>query len=216
MRNTSSELGPYAIVIVDYGMGNLRSIQAKIAMLKIDATISSDREVVLGARKLILPGVGHFGTGMKNLTERRLIAPLETKVLGEKTPVLGICLGMQLFGQRSDEGDTAGLRWLDAQAVRFQFAGDQRLRVPHVGWNTLHPTAAGSLLLQGVPADAAFYFSHSYCVTAADASIVAATTTYGADFVSMVRKGNLYGTQFHPEKSRASGLRIIENFLRDA
>jgi glutamine amidotransferase len=202
------------IVIVDFGMGNLRSLQSKLKMIKVESLVSSNPTEIEQASKLILPGVGHFAKGMQNLEERGLIPVLNRQVLEKKIPVLGICLGMQLLGLSSEEGDAKGLGWVDTKVIRFHFE-NPKIRVPHVGWNMLSPKKE-SVLFKGVPVDKKpFYFTHSYHAISGDDSIVGATTDYGYPFVSVVEKENIYGTQFHPEKSRFYGLHMIENFVRE-
>lgn len=200
-------------VIVDYGMGNLRSIQHKLKRAEISAAISSSAREVEAADLLILPGVGHFAQGMRNLKESGLLDVLHRRVVEEKTPVLGICLGMQLFTRHSEEGDVEGLGWINATTRRFRFDGFSPCpRVPHVGWNTVKP-AQESALFEGVAPGQRFYFVHSYYVCCDDAADVLGTTLYGYEFASCVHRGNIFGTQFHPEKSHREGMRIISNFV---
>lgn len=201
------------LVIIDYGMGNLRSIQFKLHKIGIQSVITASPDDVARAGQLILPGVGHFASGMNNLHKRGLLPVLVHQVLENKTPILGICLGMQLFTKTSQEGgNVSGLGWLDAETLRFDLAQEQ-LRVPHVGWNTIVSTRADPLL-SGVVPEQRFYFTHSYYVHCASQSDVLATTRYGVDFVSVIRKDNIFGVQFHPEKSHRQGVEIIGNFVR--
>lgn len=199
------------IVIVDYGVGNLKSILTKFRRLEIAAAISSDPEEIAAAEKLMLPGVGHFGAGMDYLKRSGLVPTLARKVLEEKTPILGICLGMQLFARHSEEGDAEGLGWIDADVRRF--SASLGLQVPHVGWNTLS-IRKSSPILEGLDAGARFYFTHSYHMCCNDAADVLAVTRYGEDFVSVVQRENIFGTQFHPEKSHGYGIRLVQNFAR--
>jgi len=200
------------ICIVDYGMGNLGSIANMLKKAGAEATISSDPATIEKAEKLILPGVGAFDNGMKNLAERDLISLLNAQVLQRKKPILGLCLGMQLFTKRSEEGRMPGLSWIDAQANRFRFDGaNSQLRVPHMGWNSLdvcqpHP------LLTSVDASYRFYFAHSYYVSCTDNSKILAKTHYGLDFPSVISQGNIVGAQFHPEKSHRFGMVLLKNF----
>lgn len=200
------------IVIVDYGIGNLGSIANMFKKVGVAATISAVPSVIERADKLILPGVGAFEMGMRNLAERGLVPLLNTKVLQAKTPILGLCLGLQLFTRRSEEGVLPGLGWLDAETVRFKFdAGQSQLKIPHMGWNTLavcqpHP------LIEGLVTDSRFYFVHSYHVVCANQYEVLAQTQYGYDFPSAVVKENIMGVQFHPEKSHKFGMRLLKNF----
>jgi len=200
------------IVIVDYGMGNLRSVENKLQRMGLEVRVSAEPRVVGEAQKLILPGVGSFAEGMRRLGERGLIEALNRKVLEKKTPVLGICLGMQLMSAHSEEGDVEGLGWIGARTRRLRPKnGPEELPVPHVGWSRLRVIRPDPLL-DGLDAEAAFYFTHSYHVVCEDGSDVLAVTRYGADFTSVIRKGHIMGTQFHPEKSRSGGMRIIQNF----
>ena len=156
------------IVIVDYGMGNLRSILTKLQRFDIDAKISADSGDIMAADRLILPGVGHFAAAMDNLNRRGLIPVLNEKVVDEKTPILGICLGHQLFSKWSEEGDVAGLGWVDAQTIKFNFNGNgDGLKIPHMGWNTIRiekPTP----ILEGIEDGSRYYFVHSYHVRCND------------------------------------------------
>jgi len=201
------------IVIVDYQMGNVRSVLKAFERLEIDAVISSKIEDINSAEKLILPGVGHFKKGMENLYKLNLAPILKEKVLGQKTPILGICLGMQLFARESEEGDCAGLGWIDAKAVKFNFGKNSRFRAPHIGWNSMN-LMRESPVLEGVAIDDLFYFVHSYYVICKHDVDVVATTEYGETFSSLIQKENIYGVQFHPEKSHKNGLRILDNFSR--
>lgn len=201
------------IVIIDYGLGNLGSIANMLKKLGIKATISSDPAVIETASKLILPGVGAFDNGIRNLSARGLIPLLNAKVLEEKTPVLGLCLGMQLMTQRSDEGVLPGLGWLEAETIRLSFDENQHnLRVPHMGWNRVYPVRPNPLFDQ-VDGILRFYFAHSYHVVCKDRSDVLATTTYGHELTAAVMKDNIIGVQFHPEKSHKFGLQLFKNFV---
>jgi imidazole glycerol-phosphate synthase subunit HisH len=191
------------IVIVDYGMGNLRSVEKAFRRLGRDAIVSSDPAAISAADRLVLPGVGHFARGMENL--RPLVPILEERVLRARVPLLGICLGLQLLTRRSEEGDCAGLGWLDAETVRLRGS----LKVPHFGWNTVDRVATAGLVGEGT----SFYFAHSYHLAGCPPADVAGWTSYGVEFPSVIRKGNLVGTQFHPEKSHRRGLAFLESFL---
>lgn len=202
------------LVIVDFGMGNLRSIQHKLEKNRVKAEISSDPKIIEIAKKIILPGVGHFKTGMKNLAELGIIDVLTKKALLEKTPILGICLGMQLLTKKSEEGNVKGLGWIDAETKKFHFPNcSKKIRIPHVGWNTIN-LKNPSILLNNINPAERFYFTHSYYVTCSNHENIIATTHYGTDFVSVLQKENICGTQFHPEKSHKNGFEIIKNFIR--
>jgi glutamine amidotransferase len=202
------------IVIVDYGMGNLRSIQNKIERLDENVIISSRLEDIERADRLILPGVGAFDAAMGNLRRLGMIPVLDKKVLRDHVPTLGICLGMQLFSKFGEEGNVDGLGWIDARTVRFDFSGNGHgLKIPHMGWNSI-TVRKPSPVLDGIDLKANFYFVHSYHVRCNDAADVLATTNYGLEFASMVQHDNIIGAQFHPEKSHFHGVRLLENFAR--
>jgi len=202
------------IVIIDYKMGNLRSVQKAFARCGFDAKISSDPDVIKGADRLILPGVGHFKLGMENLTKLNLIDTIKEKVLVDKTPILGICLGMQLFTNFSEEGDVSGLGLIDAVTLRFPFVKDRKLKIPHIGWNVVKPVTA-SENFKNLMDDASFYFVHSYYVKCRNAEDVLGVSEYGIEFHSAVLHENVIGMQFHPEKSHKYGLKLISNFIRE-
>lgn len=204
-------MGP-KIVIVDYSMGNLRSVLKKFEGLKSDAIISSDLNVIESASKLILPGVGHFGTAVERLKSSGIWDILNHKVLIEKTPILGICLGMQLMAKSSEEGKENGFAWFDAQVVRFKVSDTLKFKVPHIGWNTLY-SQKNSNLLEGIADDSMYYFVHSYHIECYDKSDILTTTNYDYSFVSTIQKEHIIGTQFHPEKSHDCGEQLIKNFI---
>ncbi|WP_036026434.1 imidazole glycerol phosphate synthase subunit HisH [Leptospira noguchii] len=213
MKNISSN---QKIVIVDYGMGNLRSVKMKFERMKYDSVISSDPEIIKNASHLILPGVGHFAEGMKNIFERGLKESLDHAVIQRKVPILGICLGMQLLTRFSEEGNVNGLGWIDALTRKFDFNSSPngvKYRIPHVGWNSIK-IRRDSVLLEGIQNLSRFYFTHSYAVQCEVETESIAETEYGYSFSSIVQKDNIYGTQFHPEKSHQIGLKLIENFIR--
>lgn len=201
------------IVIVDYGMGNLGSIANMLKQVGAPAVISADPYVIARAERLILAGVGAFDAGMERLHNLGLVPTMERMVLEEKLPFLGICLGMQLLGRRSEEGQRPGLGWLDADTVRFDFgANPARLRIPHMGWNELQPRASHPLL-HDLGEEPRFYFVHSFYVRCDRREDALAQTEHGLYFDSVVGRGNLLGTQFHPEKSHRYGKKILQNFV---
>ncbi len=208
--NVANEMAP-RVAIVDYGMGNLHSVSRKFERMGVHSQVTSDPGELLQADKLILPGVGHFGKAMEHLVGMGLAPALHEAVLVRGTPILGICLGMQLFASRSEEGSAEGLGWIDADVVRFAI-GDRRLKVPHMGWNSLH-VARPSELLDGVTEQTEFYFVHAYHMVCRDVGDVICETEYGYPFASVVHRGNVYGVQFHPEKSHDSGEALLRNFL---
>ena len=200
------------IVIVDFGLGNVRSIKNMFKRVnERKVVISSELETIQNASKIILPGVGAFDNGMKNLQEYGLINILNKKALDEKVPVLGICLGMQLMTQGSEEGNLPGLGWFDAKAVKFNLAPD--LKVPHMGWNYINQKDKNNLFLKK-DKKYRFYFVHSYHVKCNNENDVLSTTHYGDEFNSAIQKDNLIGMQFHPEKSLHFGMDIFESFVK--
>jgi glutamine amidotransferase len=201
------------IVVVDYGIGNLHSVYKKLLQLKAEVLISQCQKTIANADKIILPGIGHFGKGMLNLKSLMLEDVLQEQVTVQKKPVLGICLGMQLMAKSSEEAPgEIGLGWLDNTVIRFHVPDPFRFKIPHIGWNQLRINKESGLL-NGIMPSAAFYFSHSYHLGDADSSLVAAETEYGYPFVSAVEQENVFGVQFHPEKSHDEGLVIFQSFL---
>jgi len=200
------------MVIVDVGIGNLGSILNMLRKIEVEACISSKVSEIEKADKLILPGVGSFDGGMRRLGDSGLMEILRRKVIDEKTPILGLCLGMQMLGNRSEEGRLSGLRWVNADIVRFHFENSgNSLRVPHMGWNTVR-IVGDSSLFRGMGDEPRFYFAHSYHMVCIDPIDVLTVTRYGYDFVSSIKSGNIYGTQFHPEKSHRFGMTLLKNF----
>lgn len=202
------------IVIIDYGVGNLRSIKTKLDLVKVEATITSEPSAIKAANKLILPGVGHFGYGMSQLRHLDLIGPLEDSVLGREIPILGICLGMQLFSKGSEEGDQSGLGWIDGIVRKFRFPSNHNLPIPHMGWNSIQLKKPNPIMDHTMAAKD-FYFANSYHWDTISPEHVLGVTHYGYDFPSLISKDNIYGTQFHPEKSHLNGLQVIKNFAEN-
>lgn len=201
------------VAIVDYGSGNLGSIRNMLKKIGFDAVISADHGVLETADKLILPGVGAFDQGMRNLEERGLVSLLHQKVLEAHTPILGICLGMQLFTQRSEEGTRKGLGWIDAETRRFDPSKEtQKYPVPHMGWEYVFEKGK-SPLLDEMYEEPKFYFAHSYCVKCQNPDEVILTSRYIHEFDSGIQKGNILGVQFHPEKSHKYGMKLLSNFM---
>jgi len=198
------------ISIIDYGMGNLRSVQKACEKIGAPAKIVSTPDAVRAADKLILPGVGAFRDAIRELQRLQLVEPIQDYIRADR-PFLGICLGLQLlFDVSYEDGEWPGLGLFAGDVVRFP--ADLALKVPHMGWNTLQATPAASPLLHGVPGNASVYFVHSYFVRPRDEAIIATRTDYGTPFVSMIARGNLFATQFHPEKSQKVGLQLLTNF----
>lgn len=206
------------ITIVDYGMGNLGSVYNMfVKKIKVECEITTDLDKIKSAKKLVLPGVGAFDKAMQRITEGGLRDVLELKVLNEKTPILGICLGMQLLTKGSDEGKLPGLGWIDAYTHRFSFQKAEKIKVPHMGWNEVH-LSQESLLTTGLselvtsPDKPRFYFVHSYYVKVKKQNNSILKTNYGHEFDSAIQKDNIYGAQFHPEKSHKFGIQLFKNF----
>jgi glutamine amidotransferase len=196
------------IAIMDYGMGNLRSVQKAFQKVGAEAVVTDEREIIESARAVVLPGVGAFGDAMTNLRSQGLVETIG-RVAERGTPLLGICLGLQLFFEESDEmGLHQGLGLFPGRVRRF----DVGLKVPHIGWNQVH-IRRQSPLLDGLADGSYAYFVHSYYVEPAEDGSVLATTDYGLDFASVVGRNNVYGIQFHPEKSQDVGMRILGNFV---
>ncbi len=201
---------PQLIAIVDYGMGNLHSVQRKFNRIGARTTVTSDPGVIGHAEKIVLPGVGHFHHAMENLKQLQLLTTLhEARTKG--IPILGICLGMQLMANTSEEGNTDGLGWLDATVVRFKVADTVRFKVPHMGWNEIVQKRK-SVLFKNIPDGAAFYFVHAYHLVANREAIVLSETEYDYSFASAVESENVFGVQFHPEKSHEIGEALLRNF----
>jgi glutamine amidotransferase len=195
------------IAIIDYGVGNLRSVEKAFEAAGCEAVVSGDERVLRSAERLVLPGVGAFGACMRALAERGFDTLVRERV-GEGTPLLGVCVGMQMLFEESEEfGPVAGLGLLRGRVRRF----DGDLRVPHVGWNQVRRRAPHSLLAD-IEDGAFFYFVHSYYCEAAADDVVLGETDYGAPYASIVARDNICGVQFHPEKSQAAGLRLLGNF----
>jgi glutamine amidotransferase len=200
------------VTIIDYGSGNLLSVAKAFRRLLPDVCVSSRPEDVAQADKIVLPGVGSLADGMRHLEASGIAEVLRRRVTKEKVPILGICLGLQMFTRRSEEGDAPGFGWINAQTRRFAPTEQSGLKVPHLGWNEVRLTRQHPIV-RGIPSGACFYFAHSYRVICEDQADVLATTDYGGQFASAVQRENLFGVQFHPEKSHDLGARLIRNFL---
>lgn len=202
------------IAIIDYGVGNLRSVEKALQKAGAEAKITSNPEEILGADGVVLPGVGAFEEAMNKLTEAGLAVVVKT-VVGQNKPFLGICLGMQMLFERSEEGEkqepVAGLGLFKGSIKRFpEHIG---LKVPHMGWNTVE-LKGSSRLFNGIENGTYFYFVHSFYLESYERDIVAATADYGIEFDAAVSRGNVFATQFHPEKSGEAGLLLLQNFIR--
>ncbi len=202
------------ITIVNYGVGNLASIQNMLKRIGAPSRISSLKKEIQEAEKLILPGVGAFDTCSAKLTESGLLPILQEKVLIGKTPVLGVCVGMQLLVDGSEEGQLAGLGWIKGRTIRFnQNLMGGNLKVPHMAWTDIQ-LKKSSKLIAGLEEASRFYFVHSYYVQPKDADDVLATAEYGIEFACAVEHDNIMGVQFHPEKSHRFGMKLLDNFVK--
>jgi glutamine amidotransferase len=197
------------VAIIDYGVGNLRSVEKAFAAMGCEAIVSGDEQVLRRAEKLVLPGVGAFAACMSALSELGFDRLVRERV-GNGTPLLGVCVGMQLLFEQSDEfGSTPGLGLLRGRVRRF----NDELVVPHVGWNRIHQRRSHPLFTD-VADESFFYFVHSYFCEPIDDQVVAGETEYGVRYASVVAQANICGVQFHPEKSQEAGLRLLKNFVR--
>jgi glutamine amidotransferase len=203
------------IVVVDYGMGNVGSIANMLRKVGANTRVSSQARDIETAEKLILPGVGAFDAAMARINASGLRAALERRAVEDKVPVLGICLGMQLLTQTSEEGKLHGLGWIAARTVAFRGRIEPRLKCPHMGWN-LVALNTPSALTSGFDtvAEPRFYFVHSYFIECDDSNVGILRTTYGVTYDSAIQRGNIYGVQFHPEKSHRFGMKLLENFAK--
>jgi imidazole glycerol-phosphate synthase subunit HisH len=201
------------ITIVNYGFGNVGSIFNMLKKIRIKSKITSEHDEILSAEKIILPGVGHFDWAMKKINENGLRNILDRKALEEKIPILGICLGMQLFTKSSEEGQLSGLGWVPAKTVRFRFSKESNLKIPHMGWNLVQ-RATRSPLTENFESGHRFYFVHSYHIQVEDEKYSILKTEHGYLFDSAIQNENIFGVQFHPEKSHRFGMKLLENFAK--
>ncbi|PCI02495.1 MAG: imidazole glycerol phosphate synthase subunit HisH [Hyphomicrobiales bacterium] len=204
------------ITIIDYGTSNLGSMKNMLKKLGVPSRFATTADEVMEAEKLILPGVGAFDSGIRTLRSSGMVDALNQKVLKEQVPILGVCLGMQLMTNRSEEGIEAGLGWLDAHAIRFRSEDHPGMRVPHMGWNEARALKS-SPLIEESPERFRFYFANSYHVVCTDPNDVLLETEYsGFHFASAFEKGHIKGAQFHPEKSHRFGMWFLNNFALKA
>jgi imidazole glycerol-phosphate synthase subunit HisH len=203
------------IIILDYGMGNPSSVLNMLRKSGGEGVITADPSLICKATAIILPGVGSFDNGITKLEALGVLDILVKKVVNEKTPFLGICLGMQLLFERSEEGDMPGLGWIKGEIKKFDFStieNQETLKIPHMGWNLVYP-ANSKNIFNSLKDETRFYFVHSYHVVCKNQDNVLATSQYGYNFTCAVRKDNIFGVQFHPEKSHRFGLTLFKNFL---
>lgn len=202
------------LMIVNSGVGNVRSVANMLKRLRVEATISDDPTALAGADAVILPGVGSYDAAMRRMHESGLKSVLDGLAADGRTPILGICLGMQLLADGSEEGDEPGFGWLPGrfQRLRPEDGGEQRLRVPHMGWNLIKPVG-DHLLYDGIEGTPRFYFDHSYHFVPQEPADICGVARYGLDLVASVRRGPIFGVQFHPEKSHRFGLAMFQNFV---
>lgn len=201
------------VAVINYGMGNTGSIINMLHKIGEEAVVTDRKDELEEADKIILPGVGAFDHGIENLGEKDLIDVIRKMAIEKKTPFLGICLGMQLLGRKSEEGKEEGLGLIPFQSVRFRFEESEQFKVPHMGWDIVKFRQEDSIL-EGFKGEQRFYFVHSYYAVCDKRENVLMTCEYGREFAAAVRKENIYGFQFHPEKSHRFGMQLLENFVR--
>jgi glutamine amidotransferase len=200
------------ITIIDYGLGNILALVNVYKRLNIDVKVARTAADLVGAEKIILPGVGAFDHAMELLDRSGMRQPLDEIAFGKKLPILGICVGMQILGHASDEGQLPGLGWIEGRVHKLATNDSHtKLQLPHMGWNDVH-AVPGNRLFDQLESEAQFYFLHSYYLQCNKADEVLATSSYGIVFSSAVNSGNIYGVQFHPEKSHHYGTRLLKNF----
>lgn len=200
------------VSIIDYGVGNVRAFEQLYRRQNIAVAIADSPAAIAAARRLVLPGVGAFDWTMGRLDASGLRSALDEAVLGRQVPVIGVCVGMQMMARSSDEGQSAGLGWIDAEVRHFNGIGANGAQpLPHMGWNDVIPATTTAPLFDGI-VDPLFYFLHSYCVVPNDPADVLASARYEVEFAAALHRGNIYATQFHPEKSHASGVALLRNF----
>jgi glutamine amidotransferase len=204
------------ITIIDYGLGNIRAFVNVYERMNIDTRIARSADDLKGATRLILPGVGTFDHAMELLNASGMRAPLTELVQDRRVPVLGVCVGMQILAESSEEGSASGLGWINARVLNFGSGPDSTgLPTPHMGWNDIEPVH-NAALFSGLETGARFYFLHSYYVDCPDVQAVAARADYGVKFACSIRRDNVFGVQFHPEKSHRWGARLLKNFAEAA
>lgn len=199
------------IRIVDYGLGNILAFQNMYKRMNIEAGVARTAGDLEGATRIVLPGVGAFDEAMELLEKSGMRPRLTELVKDHRVPVIGVCVGMQILAQRSDEGSKPGLGWIDGEVKHFNSLSGLQLPVPHMGWNDVR-AGAGQKLFAGLESESRFYFLHSFYFRCLHAEDVAASSLYGSDFACALHRDNIYGVQFHPEKSHHYGARLLKNF----
>ena len=202
------------IAVIDYGIGNVGSIINMLKKIGVSAILTSNIDEIEKADKLILPGVGSFDIGMQRLKESGLLDAINKHAVIDQKPLLGICLGMQMLGRKSEEGKESGLGLIAFDNKRFVFENETHLKIPHMGWNITVDTEKNDPLIEGLMPEQRYYFVHSYHAVCDSEDNVLMRAEYGYSFAAAVRKGNIYGVQFHPEKSHKFGMALLENFAR--
>lgn len=201
------------IAIINYGVGNLTSVLNMFKRIGADAIITADQEEIKKADRLLLPGVGHFDSCMQRFNESGLRLVVEEKTFTEKTPILGICVGAQMMTRSSEEGIEKGLGWVNADTIRFKLNDHPQLKIPNMGWNEL-VISKPSPLWNELPVEARFYFAHSFHFKFDNDDMVTGKAKYGYEYPVAFRRQNIFGTQFHPEKSHKFGMKVLENFSK--
>lgn len=200
------------ITIIDYGLGNIRAFENVYKRLNISTKVAKNKNDLIGAKKIILPGVGAFDHAMTLLNNSGMREKLEELVLGIKIPVIGICVGMQILANKSDEGKLEGLGWVNAQVKKFEYSElPPNAPLPHMGWNNILPMT-NSELMNGLNNESRFYFLHSYYFETINDENIIAQANYGINFTCAIKSDNIYGVQFHPEKSHHNGIQLLKNF----
>ena len=203
----------FMVAIIDYGMGNLNSVKRKLDRMGVKSIITSDPEEIRKSDKIILPGVGHFAKAILEIKNRALWDLLTEQVLVKKKLILGICLGMQLIAKHSEEGNAEGFGWIDAEVLRFKVSDAIKFKIPHMGWNTLNQVKE-SPIFEKINLNSEFYFVHSYYVHCNNSDNILTETIYDNSFTSSFQKENIFGVQFHPEKSHDAGEILLRNFIK--
>jgi glutamine amidotransferase len=200
------------IAVLDYGMGNVGSILNMFRKIGASAILTHDKKEIEQADKIVLPGVGAFDSGMNALQNYNLVELLKYQVVEKRKPLLGICLGMQMLGRNSEEGVLSGLGFIPFDNIRFSFLAESNLKIPHIGWNQVK-NMASTTLTRSLPEQERYYFVHSYHAKCDCSENILMTCDYGYEFTAAVHNGNIFGVQFHPEKSHLFGIRILNNFV---